>query len=101
MLTIRLTRIGKVHRPFYRIVLTDHKKAVQSGYKAILGWFDPIQHTMEVDLAVANERIAKGAKPSERVAKLMYNKSKDEMYQKFFTKSVSQKKTRKPDKFAK
>lgn len=42
MLKIRLQRVGRKHDPSYRIVLTDSRKAPQSGaFSEILGSYDP------------------------------------------------------------
>jgi len=84
MLRIRLSRHGRVHRPFYRVVLTEHTKPVKSGYQEVLGWYDPIKHKQDLDIDLIKEWISKWAKPSERVAKLAYNVSKDDYFKKFF-----------------
>jgi len=59
MLAIRLARAGKHKSPFYRVVLTEHTKPVQAGYKLVLGWFDPLKHTSEMDIASIKEWIGK------------------------------------------
>ncbi|MCK5493504.1 MAG: 30S ribosomal protein S16 [Candidatus Omnitrophica bacterium] len=59
MVKIRLRRIGTKKRPFYRIVLTEHAKPADSGYKEVLGRFDPLQHTMEVDVDTVKSWISK------------------------------------------
>jgi small subunit ribosomal protein S16 len=84
MLRIRLSRHGRTHRPFFRIVLTEHTKPVKSGYQQVLGWYDPINHKQDLDIDAIKEWISKGAQPSERVAKLAYKVSGDEMFKKFF-----------------
>ena len=84
MLRIRLSRHGRTHKPFYRVVLTEHTKPVKSGYQAVLGWYDPINHKQDLDIEAIKEWISKGAKPSERVAKLAYKISQDETFKKFF-----------------
>lgn len=83
MLRIRLARGGKHKTPFYRIVLTEHTKPVKSGYSDVLGWFDPLHHTMNLDIEKAKKWIAQGAQPSSRVAKLAYEHSKDEAFKPF------------------
>ena len=50
MLKIRLARHGRKNLPFYRIVLTEHTRPAQSGYKLVLGRFNPIAHDMDVNL---------------------------------------------------
>ena len=59
MLTIRLSRHGRKKIPFYRIVLTEHTKPVKTGYKDVLGWYDPMKHALEVDIQRIKERISK------------------------------------------
>jgi len=83
MLKIRLSRHGRKKRPFYRIVLTEHTKSIKSGYQEVLGWFDPMAHKYEADLDLIKSWIEKGAQPSERVAKILYNGTKDEFFKKF------------------
>ena len=83
MLRIRLARGWKHKSPFYRIVLTEHSKQVKSGYAEVLWWFDPLHHTVELDVAKAKAWIEKWAQPSNRVAKLAYNFSKDECFKKY------------------
>jgi len=84
MLAIRLSRHGRSKRPFYRVVLTEHTKPAKSGYKAVLGSYDPLKHEFIADIAVIKEWITKGAQPSERVAKLLYKSTNDSFYQTFY-----------------
>jgi len=97
MLTIRLSRHGRKKRAFYRVVLTEHTKPAKSGYMDVLWWFDPINHTQEIKIDLIKERIKKGAQLSERVAKLVYNETKDEMFTKFFEKRTRERKKRKEE----
>lgn len=42
MLKMRLQRVGRIHEPSYRLVLTDSKNSTKSGrFKEILGSYDP------------------------------------------------------------
>jgi small subunit ribosomal protein S16 len=84
MLKIRLARHGRKKAPFYRIVLTEHTKPAKAGYQTVLGRFNPLAHTMEAKIDEIKAWIAKGAKPSERVAKLLFADTKDEFFKKFF-----------------
>ena len=84
MLAIRLSRHGRSKRPFYRVVLTEHTKPAKSGYTQVLGSFDPIRHEFTADVETIKTLIGNGAKPSERVAKLLYQSTKDELFKKFF-----------------
>ena len=42
MLKIRLARTWKKNSPFYRVVLTEHTAPCKSGYKEVLGHFNPM-----------------------------------------------------------
>ena len=91
MLKIRLARGWRKGLPFYRIVLTEHTKPAQSGYKLVLWRFNPIAHTMDVNLDEVKTWIWKWAQPSERVAKLLYADTKDEFFKKYFQERTSTK----------
>jgi len=84
MLRIRLARHWRRKRPFFRIVLTEHTKPPKSGYMAVLGTYDPILHKTEADVEAIKNWISKGAQPSERVAKLLYKLTWDELFKKYF-----------------
>jgi small subunit ribosomal protein S16 len=83
MLKIRLARAGRKKRPFFRIVLTEHIKPVHAGYQEVLGWFDPLNHTMEVDVDQVKAWFAKGARPSNRMAKLLHKHTNDDFFKEF------------------
>ena len=91
MLKIRLARHGRKNLPFYRIVLTEHTRPAQSGYKLVLGWFNPIAHEMDANLDEIKLWLSKWAQLSERVAKLLYANTKDDMFKKYFTERTSTK----------
>ena len=91
MLKIRLARHGRKNLPFYRIVLTEHTRPAQSGYKLVLGWFNPIAHEMDANLDEIKLWLSKWAQLSERVAKLLYSNTKDDMFKKYFTERTSTK----------
>ena len=91
MLKIRLARHGRKNLPFYRIVLTEHTRPAQSGYKLVLWWFNPTAHEIDVNLDEVKIWLSKWAQLSERVAKLLYAKTKDDMFKKYFTERTSTK----------
>ena len=46
MLKMRLQRVGRVHEPSFRLVLTDSKNSTKSGrFKEVLGSYDPRKST--------------------------------------------------------
>ncbi len=72
MVKIRLARFGRKKRPFYRIVVTDSRKRRDSGWKEIIGYYNPLTEptTVEIDMDRLNYWLGVGAKMSERVSKL-------------------------------
>lgn len=75
MVSIRLARGGAKKRPFYHIIVTDSRKARNSGASVErLGYFNPVARGQEVALHIdadrMNDWLAKGAQPSGRVASL-------------------------------
>jgi small subunit ribosomal protein S16 len=75
MVVIRLSRGGAKKRPFYHIVVSDKARARDGRFIERLGYFNPIAAGKEVklslDLARAEEWIAKGAQASDRVKHLI------------------------------
>ncbi|MEA3513007.1 MAG: 30S ribosomal protein S16 [Campylobacterota bacterium] len=78
MTVIRLTRMGRNKKPFYRIVVTDSRKRRDSGWIESIGYYNPVSEPKE--LKVDEERLkywlGVGAQPSEKVAKLTKNITK-------------------------
>ena len=83
MLVIRLSRHGRKNLAVYRVVLSEHTKPVKYGYKEVLWSYDPMQHALNADVDAILWWIAKWAQPSERVAKLLLNETKNEIFNKF------------------
>ncbi len=76
MLTIRLQRGGAKKRPFYHLVVTDSRKARDSGnHRERVGFYNPVARGNEQRLKIDEERIQHwievGAKPSNRVLALL------------------------------
>lgn len=69
---IRLTRMGRKKKPFYRIVVTDSRKRRDGGWIESLGIYNPVANPAVV--RINKERLtywqSVGAKMSERVALL-------------------------------
>jgi small subunit ribosomal protein S16 len=72
MTVIRLTRMGRNKRPFYRIVVTDSRKRRDSGWIESIGYYNPVSQPKEfkIDENRLQYWLGVGAKPSERVQKL-------------------------------
>lgn len=71
MLTIRLSRRGTKNRPFYRIVAQE-KRSKQDG-KAVdlIGWFNPIKKTVNINQEKLSKWLETGAQVSPAVKKLI------------------------------
>ncbi len=95
MLALRLARTWRKGSAFFRVVLTEHAKPVKAGYKEVLGWYNPLNHKMEVNADRIKDLLATGAKPSERLAKLLHTYTKDEVYKKYFVTRDIQRKPKK------
>lgn len=80
MVVIRLARGGSKKRPFYQIVVADKRSPRDGRHIEKIGFFNPLARGQEpayrLDLDAYNAWIAKGAKPSERVASLVKAQSK-------------------------
>ena len=71
---IRLTRIGRMHRPFYRIAAFDSRTRRDGRALEYLGYYDPLLTTgqrVKLDKEKTEAWIAKGATPSETVASFL------------------------------
>jgi small subunit ribosomal protein S16 len=82
MVTIRLARAGAKKRPFYHVVVADKRNKRDGRHLERLGFFNPIAAGAEQAFRIDSERyaywISVGAKPSERVSKLVSNGSAPE-----------------------
>ena len=70
---LRLMRMGKTKQPTYRVVAADTRSPRDGRFIEILGTYEPRQEPSRVaiDLEKAQKWIDSGAKPTERVAKLL------------------------------
>ena len=72
MIKIRLARLGRKKRPFYRVVATNSKSPRDGKFLEILGTYDPLQEPSKVSINMdkLNEWVKKGAQLSNRVQHL-------------------------------
>ena len=69
---IRLSRLGKKNRPYWRIIAVDSRNKRDGAFLDDLGTYDPIKHTViQIDKDRINEWVTKGAECSAAVTKLM------------------------------
>ena len=73
MVVIRLARHGAHKAPFYRVVVADQRKRRDGSFIELVGTYDPKLEPsgINLDMDKINAWIAKGAQPSDRVAKLI------------------------------
>jgi small subunit ribosomal protein S16 len=75
MVSIRLARGGSKRRPFYHVVVSDSRSPRDGRYIERVGFFNPCARGQEEEVRLDDARIdywlGQGAKPSERVAKLI------------------------------
>lgn len=69
---IRLSRIGKKHRPYWRIIAIDGRKKRDGAFLENLGTYDPINHTLiQCHRDRINDWVSKGALCSDTVKRLL------------------------------
>ena len=73
MLKIRLARLGRKKRPFYRIVATDSRSPRDGKFLEILGTYDPLKEPSETSFnkEKIDDWVNKGAQLSNRVQKII------------------------------
>ena len=73
MLSIRLTRTGKVHAPHYRIVVQEKRSKLNGKTIDTIGHYHPAQtgKLLVIDKEKATKWLAVGAQPSDTVTNLM------------------------------
>ena len=70
---IRLTRVGATKQPAYRVVVADGRGARDGRAIDTIGHYNPRTDPVElvIDEAKAKDWLAKGAQPSDTVARLL------------------------------
>ena len=73
MLSIRMTRVGSKKKPFFRLVVSEGRSAVQGSVVENVGTYNP--RTKPAVVEINKERvqywISKGARPSNTVRTLL------------------------------
>ena len=64
---IRLKRIGRRNRPFYRMVVMDSRKRRDGAAIEQLGWYNPIDtdHSYDLDQDRILHWLGEGAEPTD------------------------------------
>lgn len=73
MLTIRLSRIGKKKKPFYRVVVIERTRPRDGRVREAVGTYDPLKKPAEIKLDAERVKhwLAVGAQPSDTVRSLI------------------------------
>jgi small subunit ribosomal protein S16 len=77
---VRLSRVGKTNRPYWRIVAVDSRKKRDGAFLDNMGTYDPINHNIiQLDTDSIKNWIKKGAICSYAVKKIlkMHTKQKN------------------------
>ena len=73
MVKIRLRRVGRKHRPIYRVVVADSRSPRDGAFIEIIGLYDPLTDPATVD--INEEKALKwlncGAQPTDTVSSLL------------------------------
>lgn len=69
MLTIRLSRIGKKKKPFYRVVVIERTRSRDGRVVDAVGTYDPLKKPAEIKLNAERIKhwLGNGAQPSDTV----------------------------------
>ena len=70
---IRLKRLGRTHRPYYRVVATDTRRPRSGESCEVIGIYDPLlpEKNLQVDIEKAHAWVRAGARYSEGVETLL------------------------------
>nr|YP_010618984.1 Ribosomal protein S16 [Deltalsia parasitica]WAX02997.1 Ribosomal protein S16 [Deltalsia parasitica] len=73
MLKIRLKRLGRKKKPFYRIILTDSRKKRDGKPIEEIGFYNPLNKHHQLNIAKINEKIKQGAQITTTVKNIIKN----------------------------
>jgi len=70
---IRLTRLGRKKKPFYRIIVADSERKRDGKFLDVVGTYDPLQDpaAITIDNEKLQEWMGKGALPTTTVKSLI------------------------------
>ena len=70
---IRLTRLGRKKKPFYRIIVADSENKRDGKFLDVVGTYDPLQDpaAISIDNVKLQEWLGKGALPTTTVKSLI------------------------------
>ena len=72
MLKIRLKRVGRKNKPFYRIVLMESLSKRDGKAIAEIGYYDPLKKLINIDKLTLHKYLNHGAYPTDTMRHLIY-----------------------------
>jgi small subunit ribosomal protein S16 len=96
-LKIRMTRMGRRHRPFFRINAIESRAPRDGQFVENLGYYDPIEKDPAKQLVLDKERaqywLDKGAEPSDTVGQILLKQGIKTKYTKEKTARIAKART--------
>lgn len=74
MVVLRMKRMGRTHRPFFRICAMDRRSPRNGRVIEELGWYDPVagdEKQLKINVERVDYWLSVGAQPSRTVASLL------------------------------
>lgn len=73
MVRIRLRRVGRKHRPIYRVVVADSRSPRDGAFIEIIGHYNPLTEPATVDIneEKALKWLKDGAQPTDTVSSML------------------------------
>ncbi|WP_412031940.1 30S ribosomal protein S16 [Malacoplasma muris] len=71
MVKIRLTRFGRTHLPFYRIVAIDSRSRRDGEYIELLGTYEPFENVVKLKEDLILKWLSVGAQPTDTVKNIL------------------------------
>ncbi|MCD6600202.1 MAG: 30S ribosomal protein S16 [Dehalococcoidia bacterium] len=73
MVKIRLQRVGRKHKPIYRVVAADSKSPRDGAFIEIIGYYNPLPDpaSVNIDKEKALKWLNYGAQPTDTVHSLL------------------------------
>lgn len=71
MLAIKLSRIGKRHRPHYRIIVLEKSKDPWGDFKENLGTYNPRTKKLDIQADRIKHWISQGAQPTDTIFNIL------------------------------
>jgi small subunit ribosomal protein S16 len=69
--SIRFMRMGRTHKPFYRIIAVDSRKKRDTKPLEFLGWYSPMSKESKLNAPSIKSWLRVGAQPSRTLKRLL------------------------------